>query len=204
MDYRDAKVFMESIRKNDVFAIKSDLEGLIILFKGDKIKCDEAVEYAINNSSFNWEKDDGIFFGEGLVTAKEKYFYEKERLVQNFTKERYLKVLELYKEYDKKEKEKEILKESKLEENINTTTTNNNNNNNNNNTSSTNSYKKADELKKSVINEPKISSNKNTSQNRVNRKNVGLDQEDKIVFQRTALLGLIIIAVVWILVKIIF
>ncbi|MGL4865369.1 hypothetical protein [Cetobacterium sp.] len=193
MDYRDAKIFMKSIEKNDVFAIKSDLEGLIVLFKGDKIKCDEAVEYAINNSSFNWEDDDKIFFGEGLVTAKERYSYEKERLVQNFTKERYLKVLELYKEYNQEENKNNILNKTEVKEQQNN--------------SSTFSYEKTENLKKSVINESKIktgsSSNSNINQNRVNRKNVGLDQEDKIVFQRTAMLGLAIVVVVWILVKII-
>lgn len=193
MDYRDAKIFMKSIEKNDVFAIKSDLEGLIVLFKGDKIKCDEAVEYAINNSSFNWEDDDKIFFGEGLVTAKERYSYEKERLVQNFTKERYLKVLELYKEYNQEENKNNILNQSEVKEQQSN--------------SSTFSYEKTENLKKSVINESKIktgsSSNSNINQNRVNRKNVGLDQEDKIVFQRTAMLGLAIVVVVWILVKII-
>lgn len=193
MNYRDAKIFMKSIEKNDVFAIKSDLEGLIVLFKGDKIKCDEAVEYAINNSSFNWEDDDKIFFGEGLVTAKERYSYEKERLVQNFTKERYLKVLELYKEYNQEENKNNILNQPEVKDQQNN--------------ASTFSYEKTENLKKSVINEPKIktgsSSSNNTYQNKANRKNMGLDQEDKVVFQRTAMLGLAIVVVVWILVKII-
>ncbi|MGL6168550.1 MAG: hypothetical protein ACRC0Y_09710 [Fusobacteriaceae bacterium] len=100
MDYKSAKVFMESVKNDDVFSIKSDLEGLIILFKGDKSKCDEAIEYAINNSSFDWEKDDGLFFSEESKTTIQKYCFEKGRLVQNFTKERYLKVLELYKHYE--------------------------------------------------------------------------------------------------------
>ncbi|MGL5125343.1 MAG: hypothetical protein ACRC6U_05070 [Fusobacteriaceae bacterium] len=43
MNYQNVKGFMESVKNNDVFSIKSDLEGIIVLFKADKIKCDEAV-----------------------------------------------------------------------------------------------------------------------------------------------------------------
>lgn len=199
MNYTDVKVFMESIKNNDVFAIKSDLEGLIVLFKGDKVKCDEAVEYALKNSSFNWEEDDGIFFGEELNTVKDIYCYEKERLVQNFTKARYLKVLELYKEYDREEtkKEQEMSKKTRTEKIEETD-----------NSFKNNSIKKDNGLKTSVIKEPQIksgsSSNSNSYQSRGNKKNVGLDQEDKVVFQRTAMLGLVIVVVVWIIVKIVF
>ncbi|MGL5357197.1 MAG: hypothetical protein ACRCZ9_00225 [Fusobacteriaceae bacterium] len=99
MNYKNDKIFMESVKNDDIFAIKSDLEGLISTLEGNKIKCDEAIEYAIKNSSFNWEEDDGLYFGEGYETTIEKYSYEKGRLVQNFTKERYFKVLDLYKQY---------------------------------------------------------------------------------------------------------
>lgn len=199
MNYTDVKVFMESIKNNDIFAIKSDLEGLIVLFKGDKVKCDEAVEYAINNSSFNWEEDDGIFFGENLNTVKEKYCYEKGRLVQNFTKERYLNVLELYKQYDREEtkKEQEILKETRAKKTEETG-----------NSFENNSIKRDNGLKKSEIKESQIksgsSSTSNSYQNRGNRKSVGLDQEDKVVFQRAAMLGLVIIVVVGMIIKIVF
>lgn len=191
MNYQNVKVFMESVKNNDVFAIKSDLEGLIVLFKGDKVKCDEAVEYAIKNSSFNWEEDDGIFFGEELNTVKDIYCYEKERLVQNFTKERYLNVLELYKQYDREEtkKEQEVAKKSNVEEKINIT------------------IDAPKQLKKSEIrsSKPTKESSSKTSHSTKNTKsNRGLDQEDKIVFQRTAMLGLAIIVVVWVIVKIIF
>lgn len=199
MNYTDVKVFMESIKNNDVFAIKSDLEGLIVLFKGDKVKCDEAVEYALKNSSFNWEEDDGIFFGEELNTVKDIYCYEKGRLVQNFTKARYLKVLELYKEYDREEtkKEQEMSKKTRTEKIEETD-----------NSFKNNSIKKDNGLKTSVIKEPQIksgsSSNSNSYQSRGNKKNVGLDQEDKVVFQRAAMLGLVIIVVVGMIIKIVF
>lgn len=191
MNYQNVKIFMESVKNNDIFKIKSSLEGLIVLFKGDKVKCDEAVEYAIKNSSFNWEEDDGIFFDERLDTIKEKYYFEKERLVQNFTKKRYLNVLELYKQYDREEtkKEQEVAKKSNVEEKINIT------------------IDAPKQLKKSEIrssNSTKESSSKTSHSTKNTKSNRGLDQEDKIVFQRTAMLGLAIIVVVWVLVKIIF
>ena len=99
MDYKDNAAFLTSVKENNIFKIKSNLEGLIPAFKGDRIKCDEAIEYARKNSSFDWEIDDGVNFGEDLTTIEDRYNYEKGRLVQNFTKERYEKVLKLYKEY---------------------------------------------------------------------------------------------------------
>lgn len=99
MDFKNNKLFMDVIKEDNIFAIKSDLEGYIEEYKGDKVKCDEIVEFAINNSSFDWENDDGIFLGNKKATISEEYFYEKGRLVQNFTKERYLKVIDLYNKY---------------------------------------------------------------------------------------------------------
>lgn len=96
MDFKKNKLFMDAIKENDISSIKSDLEGYIVKYKGDKRKCDEVVEYAIKNSSFNWESDDGIFLGDKKTTISEEYFYEKGRLAQNFTKERYLRVINLY------------------------------------------------------------------------------------------------------------
>lgn len=113
MDFKNNKLFMDAIKENDIFSIKSDLEGYIVKYKGDKRKCDEVVEYAIKNSSFNWESDDGIFLGDKKTTISEEYFYEKERLVQNFTKERYLRVINLYNEYTQgKEDRKEEIKKA--------------------------------------------------------------------------------------------
>lgn len=113
MDFKNNKLFMDAIKENDIFSIKSDLEGYIVKYKGDQRKCDEVVEYAIKNSSFNWETDDGIFLGDKKTTISEEYFYEKERLVQNFTKERYLRVINLYNEYTQgKEDRKEEVKKA--------------------------------------------------------------------------------------------
>lgn len=92
------RAFMRAIESQNVFRIKSDLEGLIPLFRGDKKKCDMAIEYARRVSPFDWEEDDGVYFGDPNDSIEDQYSYEKGRLVQNFTKERYEKVLELYHE----------------------------------------------------------------------------------------------------------
>lgn len=99
MSFKNNKLFMEAIKVNDIFSIKSDLEGFIPEFKGNKILCDEVVEFAIKNSSFNWEEEDGLSVDTSNMNIRDKYNYEKGRLVQNFTKERYLKVLDLYNQY---------------------------------------------------------------------------------------------------------
>ncbi len=96
---KENEIFMEKIKENNVFKIKSYLENLIARSNGDKILCDEAIEYALKNSSFKWEIDDGKKLQTQFTTAREKYNYEKEKLVRNFTKERYENVLKLYKEY---------------------------------------------------------------------------------------------------------
>lgn len=99
MSFENNKLFMEAIKNNDIFSIKSDLEGFIPEFKGNKNLCDEVVEFAIKNSSFDWEEDDGISINTSSMNIKDRYNYEKGRLVQNFTKQRYLKVLDLYNQY---------------------------------------------------------------------------------------------------------
>lgn len=120
--YRDDANFLKFVSENRVFAIKSNLEGLIVKLKGNKEKCDEAVQYAIDNSDFNWEKDDGFDIGKKPeINKREEYFYEKGRLVQNFTKERYEKVIELYKEF-LKENEIRVENEEKKTKNQTTST----------------------------------------------------------------------------------
>lgn len=95
-EFRKHKFFIEAVESQDIFRIKSDLESLIAVLNGDREECLKAIEYAINNSGFNWEIDDGRFFGKNINTDREMYLYEKERLVQNFTKERFEKVISLY------------------------------------------------------------------------------------------------------------
>ena len=114
LDFKENKFFMEMIRKNDVFGIKSTLESFIVYYKADRELCDGVIEYAIKNSSFKWEEDDGLHYNGSFINKEKEYYFEKERLVQNFTKERYEKVLELYKEYNKikvvEEKEESLVK----------------------------------------------------------------------------------------------
>ena len=114
MRFEESKAFMSSVEQGDIFGIKSDLESLIAITKGNKAECLRAIEYARKNSDFDWEEDDGVFFGEGLIEDKDVYLYEKERLVQNFTKERFDKVIGLYNKLypAKKEKNESVVKET--------------------------------------------------------------------------------------------
>lgn len=118
LNFKEDKFFIDTLKRNDVLEIKSLLEEFISYCKGDKKLCDEVIEYAIKNSSFDWEDDDGVEKSIKLKTKKEEYYFEKGRLVQNFTKERYEKVLELYKEYNKirlvEEKKEESVVKTKV------------------------------------------------------------------------------------------
>lgn len=98
--FKENKYFINLIQKNDdIFAIKSALEGFIIHYRGNKKLCDAVIKYAMENSSFKWEEDDKRSSYRQFSNKKEEYYFEKERLVQNFTKERYEKVLILCREY---------------------------------------------------------------------------------------------------------
>lgn len=119
-NFKENKYFMDLIQKNnDILAIKSALENFIVEYKGNKELCDEVIRYTINNTDFRWEEDDKRSVNRQFSTRKEEYYFEKERLVQNFTKERYEKVLILYKEYLKtrESKQKKIEKKSEKKQN---------------------------------------------------------------------------------------
>ena len=89
--------------KLNFFRLKSNLESSIAITKGDKQLILKFIKWLEDNGYFHWEKDDEVFFGDGLKTDKEIYLYEKGRLVQNFTKERFNRVVDLYnKLYPKK------------------------------------------------------------------------------------------------------
>lgn len=94
--YIDHILFLENVNSKNFFAVKSNLEGMIRLFKGERSKVDLAINYAIENNAFYWESDIGYSLKNNYSNAKEEYDDEKERLVQNFTKERYERVLKLY------------------------------------------------------------------------------------------------------------
>lgn len=106
---------MERLKKiaerNNRIEIKSTIESYISYYDGDKEKCDNIVKFFIENSSFIWEKDDGITTHKKFNTKKDEYIFEKMRLIENFTKERYEKVIELYQECIKVKNNREEIKE---------------------------------------------------------------------------------------------
>ena len=95
--------FKDAVDKKDKFAVKSVLASMVAHTNGDKRKLDEAIHYAMSKDAFEWEKHDETFAGVVIKsdwkTVKEEFNFERERLPQNFSKERYARVLKLYAEY---------------------------------------------------------------------------------------------------------
>lgn len=175
MKFQDDKRFMEAVEKNNIFVIKSCLERFINKFSGDQTKCDEAINYARSNSSFDWEKEDGIEMGSGVNNnIEEKYLYERERLVQNFTRERYEKVLSLYRKY--KGIQEKIKEEPK-------------------NTDFSRESKNEEIKSEKIKTEPKIP---------LKKKQRKLDQEEKTMRLRVGILAVGVIILVVLLIKAVF
>lgn len=106
---------MERLKKiaerNNLVEIKSTIESYISYYDGDKEKCDNIVKFFRENSSFTWEEDDGITIYKKFNTKRDEYTFEKMRLIENFTRERYEKVIELYQECIKVRNNREEIKE---------------------------------------------------------------------------------------------
>jgi hypothetical protein len=54
-DYKNFKHFLESVRSNELYAIKLELAAMIILLNGSHQKINEAIAYAQTNSDFDFE-----------------------------------------------------------------------------------------------------------------------------------------------------
>ena len=87
------------MEKKDKFAVKSVLADTIARTKGDKNELDDAIAYAASKGAFEWDAHDKKEATTKWNDKQEEYNFEKERLVQNFSKERYARVLKLYAEY---------------------------------------------------------------------------------------------------------
>ena len=91
--------FKDAVDKKDKFAVKSVLADMIARIKGDKNELDDAISYAESKGAFEWDVHDKKEATTKWDNKGEEYNFEKERLVQNFSKERYVRVLKLYAEY---------------------------------------------------------------------------------------------------------
>ncbi len=108
----EIEYFRESVEKKDFLAVKSILASMIKMTKGNRYELDEAISYARLNEAFEWEENDDFIIESKWDNAIEKYNFEKERLVQNFSKVRYERVLKILEEIliETKQDKKEVLK----------------------------------------------------------------------------------------------
>jgi len=91
------KDFIASIKDNDIYEIKRTLIDNIFFLQGDKNEINKAVEYAISNSDFNFEVHKELEVSN--KTDKQDYFSdEKWNMRENYSKERYFLLVQLFKE----------------------------------------------------------------------------------------------------------
>ncbi|MBO3097822.1 hypothetical protein [Gelidibacter pelagius] len=102
-EFKENEDFIASIKDNDIYEIKRTLIDNIFFLQGNKNEIKEAVEYTILNSDFNFEEHKVLEVSD--KTNKEDCFSdEKWNLRENFSKQRYDLLVELYNEtFAKKE-----------------------------------------------------------------------------------------------------
>lgn len=184
MNFREDKILKEAIENQDIFHIKSRLETYIVIYKGNKVKCDEVVNYAMSKSKgkFTWEEDDGKIDDIG-GTISDKYSLLKERLVQNFTKDRYERVIELYRKVNN------ITSDCEEQETMNNETTDN----------------KGNEriVKESRKKKPR-NAQENYQGNIRKRKKQQIDQEQRTIMIRVGLLIVVVLILLALIIKVVF
>lgn len=113
ISYKNFKTFIREVKDDNVLNIKIEICSMIDFFNGDKKLVEESIDYAEKNSNFRIEEHIDFPLDIALTTAEDYYAYEKGLLLDNFSKERVAKVIELYHELPKlqiSEEEKEEIK----------------------------------------------------------------------------------------------
>ncbi|MEZ7514671.1 hypothetical protein [Flavobacterium frigidarium] len=95
-DYKNFKHFLESVRSNELYAIKLELAAMIILLNGSHQKINEAIAYAQTNSDFDFETHQPSQSKKSLITVEDSFLYENGELSNNFSQERLNEVFRLY------------------------------------------------------------------------------------------------------------
>ena len=84
--------------KNEAFLeLKNELIDFIRISNGNKELVLKHIKWLEDNGYFHWEKDDDVDKGTAFTDKVKEYYFENGRLYQNFTKERFNKVIELFK-----------------------------------------------------------------------------------------------------------
>lgn len=101
--YEKNELFLEKVQNQEKFSVKSILVDMIQRTKGNGKELEEAISYAIGKGAFQWEEDDKDNMSMKFTNKTDEYDFEMGRLSQNFSKERYNKIIELCKDiYPKK------------------------------------------------------------------------------------------------------
>lgn len=93
--FTDNTIFVNKVKAKDHFAVKSILVDMIQRSRGDLGLLNPAINYATAKGAFKWEVDDNDDLSMKFKDITEEYNYIKEKLVQNFSKERFDKVIKL-------------------------------------------------------------------------------------------------------------
>lgn len=111
-NYMKDSDFLESVHNEDFKAIKSIIVTRVIkAYNWNKEKIDEVIIYANKNGNFNFEEHIDYDRSGIEIGTREEYNFEIGRLNDNFSKERYLKILKMAKELNLIRKEEAEIKE---------------------------------------------------------------------------------------------
>lgn len=95
--FTENQILLESVKANDIEEIKQFLIDNIFFLQGNQIEINAAVKYVINSSDFNFEEYKELEVSDR--NNKNDYFSEEKwNMRENFSRERYNLLVELYHE----------------------------------------------------------------------------------------------------------
>jgi len=97
--FEENNILEDSVKNDNLIEIKAILLDVIMVFRGNKEEITQAVNYAIANSSFEFEPHDDRPI-TSLTEDPTAYTIESYNMVVNFSKERYYALIDLYLEKD--------------------------------------------------------------------------------------------------------
>lgn len=94
--YKDFTNFINEVKENNIFNVKAELSNMIKFLDGDSNRINDAIKFAKENSAFDYDEHEERTAEIKLSTPADFFIYEKRGLLNNFSKERLAKVIELY------------------------------------------------------------------------------------------------------------
>lgn len=95
--FTENQPLLDNIQNNDVKEIKRILIDNIFFLQGNRVEINNAVQYALDNSDFTFDDHEVLEVLD--KNSKEGYFSEEQfNLYENYSKERYDLLVELYNE----------------------------------------------------------------------------------------------------------